>query len=99
MRALRRLGWSVFVVWAVVSLAFAVNNLLPGDPARMVAGAQARPADVARIRERLGLDRPLPAQYVRFWTRLVHLGPRALDRAPEGSHSNCAILVPLGSAR
>ena len=40
-RALRRLGWSLFVVWAVVTLAFAVNNLVPGDAARMVAGVQA----------------------------------------------------------
>ena len=45
----RRLGWSLVVVWSVVSIAFAVNTLLPGDPARMVAGPQARPADVARI--------------------------------------------------
>ena len=48
-RLAQRVGWSVFVVWAVVSIAFAVNNLVPGDPALMVAGPQARPADVARI--------------------------------------------------
>ncbi len=103
-RLLSRLGWGLFVVWCVVSITFFVENLLPGDPARMVAGAQARPADVARIRERLGLDRPLPTQYRRFWTRLVHVGPRAIERGQEQqlhdeSHSSCAVLVPLGSVR
>ncbi len=87
-----RLVWSIGVVWAVVSIAFAVNVLLPGDPAQMVAGPQARPADVARIREQLGLDRPPAVQYARFWTRLVHLGPRAAD--PD--HPSCAVILPLG---
>lgn len=92
MRLLRRLGWSAVTVWAVVSLAFVVNNLLPGDPARMVAGPQARPADVARIREGLGLDRPLAVQYARFWARLAHLGPR---RGGAG-HDTCATLAAVG---
>jgi peptide/nickel transport system permease protein len=88
----RRLGWSLAVVWAVVSIAFAVNVLLPGDAALMVAGPQARPADVVRIREQLGIDRPPAVQYVRFWRRLVHFGPRA----KEGEHASCAVVLPLG---
>jgi peptide/nickel transport system permease protein len=93
-RLARRLAWSVGVVWAVVSIAFAINVLMPGDAARMVAGPQARPADVARIREQLGLDRPPAVQYVRFWSRLVHLGPRAT----EGEHASCVVLLPLGDS-
>jgi peptide/nickel transport system permease protein len=93
-RLARRLAWSLGVVWAVVSIAFAVNVLLPGDAARMVAGPQARPADVARIREQLGLDRPPAVQYARFWTRLVHLGPRATG----GAHASCAVVLPLGQS-
>ncbi|HEX3771662.1 MAG TPA: ABC transporter permease [Polyangiaceae bacterium] len=89
----RRLVWSAGVVWAVVSIAFVVNVLIPGDPARLVAGPQARPADVTRIRNELGLDRPPLVQYARFWGRLVHLGPRDLS----GDHASCAVLVPLGS--
>lgn len=95
---LRRVGWSLFVVWAVVSLAFAVNNLLPGDPARMVAGAQARPADVARIRAQLGLDEPVLVQYARFWRRLVHVGPRVIDPDTNPAHATCAVVLPLGSS-
>jgi peptide/nickel transport system permease protein len=92
-RLARRIVWSLGVVWAVVSIAFAVNILLPGDAARMVAGPQARAADVARIREQLGLDRPPLVQYARFWRRLVHIGPRELDQA----HASCAVVIPLGS--
>jgi peptide/nickel transport system permease protein len=93
----RRLGWSVLVVWAVVSIAFVINNLLPGDPARMVAGAQARPADVARIRQQLGLDRPPLVQYALFWRRLVHVGPRRIDASNESAHQSCVAVLPIGS--
>jgi peptide/nickel transport system permease protein len=94
----RRAGWGVFVVWAAVSLAFAVDTLVAGDPARLVAGAQARPADVQRIRVQLGLDRPPLVQYAGFWKRLVHVGPRAVDRKADPDHANCLVLVPLGRA-
>ena len=90
-----RIASSFAVVWAVVSIAFAVNVLLPGDPARMVAGPQARPADVARIREQLGLDRPPIVQYGRFWARLVHFGPRDA-RDSDDAHATCAVVLPLG---
>jgi peptide/nickel transport system permease protein len=96
-RLATRVAWSLFVVWAVVSITFVVQTVLPGDPARMVAGAQARPADVARIRARLGLDRPLPEQYARFWARLVHVGPRDARASPD--HSSCAVVLPLGRDR
>ena len=37
-----RLSWAIFVVWAVVTITFFVEAVLPADPARMAAGAQAR---------------------------------------------------------
>jgi peptide/nickel transport system permease protein len=91
-RLAQRLAWSVFVVWAVASLTFAINNLLPGDPARMVAGPQAREKDVARVRADLGLDRPIAAQYGIFMRRLLHLGARAIDRKKDKEHATCASL-------
>ena len=95
-RAAARLLWSLVVVWTVVSVVFALNDWLPGDPARMVTGPQARPADVARIRAELGLDRPPIVRYARFWRRLVHLGPSLGDDPRDGAHATCATLVPLG---
>ena len=87
-----RLVWAFFTVWAVVTLAFFVNQGLPSDPARAIAGPQARPADVAKIRVQLGLDRPVWVQYRIFITRLVHLGPE-VGTSPE--HSTCTALGPL----
>jgi peptide/nickel transport system permease protein len=94
----RRIGWSLAVVWAVVSIAFAVNNLLPGDPARMVAGAQARPADVARLHDQLGLGRPPLVQYALFWKRLVHVGPRTVGTGGDAAHPSCVVVLPLGGS-
>jgi peptide/nickel transport system permease protein len=91
----KRLVWAVFVVWTVVSLTFAINHAIPGDPARMIAGAQARQQDVERIRKQLGLDLPLGRQYAEFMERLVHLGPRVVDSAKQKEHASCAVLGPL----
>jgi len=92
-RALRRVAWGVLVIAGVASLSFVVAQLLPGDPARMMVGPQASPADVAHVRELYGLDRPLPVQYARYWGRLVHLA-RATPEAPvdRAQHRSCASL-------
>ena len=93
-RVLRRIGWAVFVVWCTVSVAFLVNHALPSDPARMIAGAQAPPSAVAKIRKDLGLDRPLHVQYARFLTRLLHGGPSTIDpKDPE--HATCGHVGPI----
>jgi glutathione transport system permease protein len=45
-------------------LVFGFVHLLPGDPARLVAGQDATQQDIAVVRAALGLDRPLWEQYV-----------------------------------
>ncbi|MGE5087837.1 MAG: glutathione ABC transporter permease GsiC [Candidatus Levyibacteriota bacterium] len=50
----------------VALLVFLFVHLLPGDPARLAAGADATPETVALVRQDLGLDRPLPQQFARF---------------------------------
>lgn len=92
-RVLRRLAWSIAVVWAVTTVAFFVNDVIPSDPARMAAGPQARAADVERVRVQLGLDRPLTERYARFLHRLVHLEARGEAAAPD--HATCAALGPV----
>ena len=94
-RAARRLAWALFVVWATVTLAFMVSHALPSDPARMVAGPQARPQDIARIRKELGLDQSLYVQYTRFMGRLVHVAPSSTgtDGDVAKEHATCAPLV------
>jgi peptide/nickel transport system permease protein len=93
-RALRRVGWALLVIWATTTITFFINNVLPSDPARMVAGAQARPKDVERIRQQLGLDKPVLVQYGRFMRRLVHFGPPN-PSAKDPEHGTCASLGPL----
>ncbi|MGC1818921.1 MAG: glutathione ABC transporter permease GsiC [Casimicrobiaceae bacterium] len=50
----------------VALLVFLFVHLLPGDPARLAAGPDATPETVELVREDLGLDKPLPEQFVRF---------------------------------
>jgi peptide/nickel transport system permease protein len=92
--AMRRLGWAVLVIWAVVTLAFFVNNVLPSDPARMIAGPQARPQDVQRIRAQLGLDQPLLTQYGVYMRRLLHVGASTIDPKNK-EHATCTSFGPI----
>jgi len=46
--------------------AFAFRVAIPGDPARLLAGPDATAADVETVRVQLGLDQPLPVQYLYF---------------------------------
>lgn len=68
---LRRLGWSVVVLFAIAVLTFFVTFILPADPARMIAGIRATPEDVDRIRHALGLDQPFLVQLGAYLSRLV----------------------------
>jgi peptide/nickel transport system permease protein len=68
----RRLVSAVPTLLGVSLVVFMMVRLLPGDPARMVAGLLASEADVEHIRHQLGLDQPGPVQYVSFLTRLAH---------------------------
>jgi ABC-type dipeptide/oligopeptide/nickel transport system permease component len=66
-----RLGASVVTLLGVATLVFGMVRLLPGDPARVIAGVFATDDEVARIRGRLGLDRPVLEQYGAFLGRLA----------------------------
>ncbi len=53
-------------------MVFAFLHLIPGDPAQVMAGQRANPETVAALREQLGLNKPLPVQYLFFLGNLVH---------------------------
>ena len=67
----RRLLLTIPVLFGVATLVFALIHLVPGDPAQSMLGETAAPADVQRLRQRLGLDEPLLIQYKRFMTGVV----------------------------
>jgi glutathione transport system permease protein len=53
-------------------LVFLFVHLLPGDPARLAAGPDATPETVELVRKDLGLDRPLPQQFLNFVRGVLH---------------------------
>jgi peptide/nickel transport system permease protein len=80
-----RLLASILVLWGVATLVFVLLRILPGNPAEiMLVGSAASPADVARLREELGLDQPLVVQYGLYLVHLLQgdLGRSWLSRQP-----------------
>jgi ABC-type dipeptide/oligopeptide/nickel transport system permease component len=61
-----RLLQAIPVLFGVSLAVFLMVHLIPGDPAALIAGPDATQADVENVRQSLGLDRPLPVQYVTF---------------------------------
>ena len=62
----RRLLEALLALLFTSILVFSMLHMIPGDPALLVAGLEAGPEVVERIRRDLGLDRPLPVQYGSF---------------------------------
>lgn len=68
---LRRLLQLVPVLLVIATIQWALIQLAPGDAARVLAGELQDPAYIASLRERFGLDQPLPIQYVTYLGNLV----------------------------
>lgn len=60
---LKRILYSIPLIIGVTLVIFAITRILPGDPARVIAGPLAPAEEVARITRRFGLDQPLYTQY------------------------------------
>ena len=69
---LKRLVASIVTLLGVIFVLVALIQFLPGDPARVIAGLRATPAQVDRIREQMGLDDSVLVQYWRFLEHLAH---------------------------
>ncbi len=87
--ALRRIGIAAVLVWVVATVIFMAIHLVPGDPAELLlsqGGAAPDPAAVQQLRDQLGLDRPLLAQYVSSLGQVLHgdLGESLEDSSPIG---------------
>ena len=59
------------VLLGITLLVFTLLHLIPGDPAVIILGERATPEQVAALREQLGLNQPLPLQYLTFLWNLV----------------------------
>ncbi len=82
--ALTRILSMLLVLAGVSVISFVILHLTPGDPARIILGQEARPEDVTALRAALGLDEPIPIQYMRFVGRALRgdLGESLKYRQP-----------------
>src|SRR5437016_1305032 len=69
---LRRILATLPVMAIVALFVFGLLYIAPGDPAAVIAGDQASPADVERIRQSLGLDQPFLVQFGTWLWRILH---------------------------
>jgi ABC-type dipeptide/oligopeptide/nickel transport system permease component len=69
---LRRLFTSIIVLFGVSIITFLLARVVPSDAAVLYIGPKARAEDIVRVRHQLGLDRPLPVQYIFYVRDLMH---------------------------
>ncbi len=62
----RRLAGSAAVLLGLSVITFALARVVPSNPAAVYIGPKARPEDIARVAEQLGLNQPLPIQYLTY---------------------------------
>lgn len=67
----KRLFGMLIVLLIVATLVFIIVRVTPGDPAAVMLGSDATPADIAQLREKLGLNAPLIVQYGQFMLGLL----------------------------
>ncbi len=87
----RRVLAGVPTLWGVATVVFVMARLLPGDPARVIAGVLASPEDVERIRQQMGLNQPLWVQYGNFMGSLLRLN------LGTSAHTNAPVIEEIGS--
>ncbi|MDI3269964.1 MAG: ABC transporter permease [Bacillota bacterium] len=69
---LRRLLALIPVWLGATILVFLIMHLAPGDPALIMLGPKATAESLARLRHEMGLDQPLPVQYIRWLGKVLH---------------------------
>jgi peptide/nickel transport system permease protein len=71
-QVLRRLALLPVIAFAIVTLTFVVIRALPGNPAYQLAGSSSSQGSIEATEEKLGLDEPLPTQFVDYLGNIVH---------------------------
>lgn len=98
--ALTRVVLLIAGLLAASLLIFATLRVLPGDVAQVIAGTKGTPEQIEQIRQQLGLDEPLTAQYVDWITGVLRgdLGSSLLTGSPVAAElwEKAEVTVPLG---
>ena len=69
---IRRVLQALVVIIGVTIITFILLHMLPGNPVRAILGPRASKADVASLTRQLGLNKPLPVQYLLWLWNLAH---------------------------
>ena len=69
---LRRLLQMIPVLFVVVTLTFILTRMIPGNPATAVLGPQATTEDIAKMEEKMGLNKSKIEQYGMYWNDILH---------------------------
>lgn len=70
---LRSIGSGLFIIWGAVTLVFIIVRSAPGDQATILLGPEATVGEVEALRTKLGLDAPLPVQYLLYLGNVIRL--------------------------
>ena len=96
-----RLGIGLVTLLVASIVVFAVMEVLPGDPALIMLGMSASPEALATLREQMGLNDPLPARYLAWFTGMLSgdFGRSYTYAAPVGQLmlERAAVSVPLAA--
>jgi len=81
---LRRLSLSIFVIFGVLLITFVITRVVPSDPTAKWVGPKATAEQREAARKELGLDQPIPVQFVRYLNGVLHgdLGVSLYTRVP-----------------
>ena len=78
----RRLLMLVPILFGVVTVTFVLMYVIPGDPVLTLVGERYDDETLERMRSELGLDKPLPVQYLDYLNRLVRFDLEGRSRRP-----------------
>lgn len=69
---IKRILQALGVILAISAITFFVLNIVPGDPVRIMVGDMADEATIQQVRHNMGLDKPVPEQYVNWLGNMLH---------------------------
>lgn len=90
---LRKIGYSIIVLWGVVSLVFFLFNVLPADPARLTLGQRSDLTSLANVRKELNLDKSMATRYLLYLNDLSPVAFHAKDSASQAKYKYATIIA------
>ena len=95
---LRKLGYGIAVMLGIVVVVFFLFNILPVDPARMTQGQRADVQSLQAVRKELGLDKPVPVQFIYYLNDLSPIAVHARNDE-ERQRYHYVSLVPISKEK